>query len=92
MIQRGIELADVIYLLNFSNIFSQYFYLIKRSLGRKHERIIDLFNLLKHITYKRYKKGYGNHMPSTEELLKPYKDKVVRLTSLKAINDELNKF
>jgi adenylate kinase family enzyme len=92
LIYRGIELADVIYFLSFSNIFAQYYYLIKRSLGRKHERVIDLFDLLKHVTYKRYKKGYGNHMPSTEELLKSYEGKVIKLTSLKAIDGELNKF
>lgn len=89
LIQRGIEVADVIYLLKFKNILTQYYFVIKRSLGRKNETMYDLWKLLKHITYKKYKKGYGNHLPATEEMLVPYESKVVRLYTLKEINKRL---
>ncbi len=83
--QRGMEVADTIYLLEFNNILAQYYFIIRRSLGRKNERLIDLYKLLRHITYKKYKKGYGNHLPTIREMLKIYEDKVIHLRSLKEI-------
>lgn len=88
--QRGIEDADTIYFLKFTNILLQYYFIVRRSFGRKNERFIDLWKLLKHITYKRYKKGYGNHLPSLEDMLKPYESKVIRLGSRKEIHKCLN--
>ncbi len=86
LFRKGIEKADVIYLLEFNSIFYQYYYLIKRFLTRKNERIIDICRLLKHVTYKKFKKGYRNHLPPLREMLEPYNHKVVRLTSLRDIN------
>lgn len=86
LIVKGLEKADVIYWLKFENILYQYYFLIKRSLTRKNENFIDLWNLLKHVTYKKYKKGYGAHMPSLNELLGPYKDKTVVLSSMKEVD------
>ncbi len=86
LILKGLEKAEIIYYLTFKNILYQYYFLIRRNLSRNHENFTDLFNLLKHITYKKYKKNYGNHLPRLEELLEPYKNKVVRLTSIKEIN------
>ena len=86
LIIKGLEKADVIYFLKFKNILYQYYFLIKRSLTRKNENLIDLWNLLKHVTYKKYKRGYGNHLPPLQKLLEPYKDKTVVLSSMKEIN------
>ena len=86
LILKGLDRADIIYLLEFKNILYQYYFLIRRNLNRKNENFTDLFNLLKHITYKKYKKNYGNHLPRLKELLEPYKHKVVRLSSFKEIN------
>ena len=88
--QKGMEVVDTIYLLEFSNILVQYYFIIRRSLGRKNEKLIDLYKLLKHITYKKYKKGYGNHLPTIREMLKPHKDKVIHLRSLREINNCLD--
>ncbi len=85
LIQEGLACADIIYLLEFNNIFLQYYFLFFRHTKRENERLIDFLNLLKHITYKRYKKGYGNHLPSLENMLKPYENKVIRLRSRKEI-------
>jgi len=86
LILKGLEKADVIYYLQFKNILFQYYFLIKRNLKRKNENFTDLFNLLKHITKKKYKKSYGNHLPRLQELLEPYENKVVRLSSMKEID------
>jgi len=88
--EKGMELADTIYLLEFNNILAQYYFLIRRSLNRKHERLIDLYKLLKHNTYKKYKKNYGNHFPKINEMLKPYENKVIHLCSLREINNYLD--
>lgn len=90
LIIKGLEKADIIYWFKFKNIIYQYFYLIRRSLTRKNERLIDLWNLLKHVTYKKYKKGYGNHAPQLRELLEPYKDKIVVVDSVKQIDSTIN--
>jgi len=86
LIIKGLEKADVIYWFKFKNILFQYYYLIKRSLSRKNERWVDLWELLKHVTYKKYKKGYGNHTAPLGELLEPYKNKIVVVSSMKSIN------
>lgn len=82
----GLERADVIYWFKFRNIFFQYYSLIKRNITRKDERLIDLWNLLKHVTYKKYKKGYGDHTASLHELLRPYTDKVIEIHSFAEID------
>jgi len=53
--------------------------------------IIDLWKMLKHVTFKKYKKGYGSYMPFTEEMSEPYKEKVIILDSRKVINDYVDK-
>ena len=87
LIVEGLEKADVIYFLKFNNILYQYYFLISRSLKRKHEKFIDLWKLLKHVAYKKYKKGYGNHTASLNDLLEPHKEKIIELNSMKDIND-----
>jgi adenylate kinase family enzyme len=89
LIQEALPRADKMYLLEFNTIFVQYAVLVKRSLSRKHERLIDLWRLLKHITYKKYVKGYGSHTPPLKKMLKPYMQKVKILKSFKEIKQEL---
>ncbi|HJN62813.1 MAG TPA: hypothetical protein QGH03_01085 [Candidatus Paceibacterota bacterium] len=54
------------------------------------ESLKDLINLLKHITYKKYKKNYSTFKISQEELIRPYEDKVVRLNTFKKANDYIS--
>jgi len=86
LIREGLEKADIIYLLQFSHIIQQYYFLIKRKFRRKHESFMDLWGLLKHVTYKKYKKGYGNDTPSLSELTESYKEKIIKFNSIKEIN------
>lgn len=89
LVMYGIEKADVIFLLKFRNILYQYYFIIKRNLSREGETISDLWNLLTHITKKKYKKGYGSHVPRVEELVNDYRKKVIEFHSLKEINKYL---
>lgn len=88
LIVEALPRAEKIYLLEFDNILIQYIVLIKRNLTRKHERFIDLWKFLKHITYKKYVKGYAAYMPPLREMLKPYMDKVKVLKSFREIRKE----
>ncbi len=86
LILEGLEKADIIYFLQFKNIIHQYYFLTKRSLTRKNEGIIGWWDLLKHVTNKRYKKGYGGYHIPLHKLLQPHKNKVMELNSMKEIN------
>ena len=87
LIQGALEKADVIFLLKFKNIFFQYYFIIRRSVLRKEEKLIDLWNLLLHVTRKKYKKGYGSHTPPLEELISVYGKKVIELNSLRELKN-----
>ncbi|MFA6365369.1 MAG: hypothetical protein WCW78_03135 [Candidatus Paceibacterota bacterium] len=86
LIQGGLEKADVIYHLTFPSILPQYYFLTTRYFKRKNEKITALFKMLRHVTYKKYKRGYGAHLPPLRDILKPYAYKVITLTSMREIN------
>lgn len=86
LILKGLEQSEIIFYLKHKNIFTQYISIIKRWATREEERLLDLLTLLRHVTYKKYKKGYGDHMPHLEELLQPFKDKLVNVESFKEID------
>jgi len=89
LIKYGLERADIVLYLKFNNILFQYYSMIKRNLLGKDESFIQLWKLLKYITYKKYKKGYAGHSAPIEEMLAPYVAKVVYLNSFKQINKYL---
>jgi adenylate kinase family enzyme len=89
LIQGGLETADVIYLLEFKNIIYQYYFIISRHFKRTNESLLGLWQQLKHVTRKKYKKEYANYMPSLHELLEPYKEKIIKFNFLKEINQHL---
>jgi len=91
LVNYGLEKADIILHLKFRNILSQYFSVIKRNLFKKDENLRELWGLLKHITYKKYKKGYGSSRgESIDEMVKPYKTKIINLYSFKDTDNYLN--
>ncbi|MBN2094401.1 MAG: hypothetical protein JW740_03495, partial [Candidatus Zambryskibacteria bacterium] len=89
LINEGLEKSDVIYYLKFNNIIFQYMALIKRKFKRRHESFIDLWKLLKHVTFKKYKKNYSKDLP-LENMIEPYKNKVTKLSSYKEIDNFLD--
>jgi adenylate kinase family enzyme len=88
LIKPGVERAEIIFILKFKNILPQYYYIIKRSFDRKYEEAKGTWDLLKHVTKKRYKKGYGSNLPTIEELKEKGK-KVIELNSINAIEKYL---
>ncbi len=90
LILNGLEKSDIIFYLKFRNILFQHLSIIKRNLLAKDEKFSDLYRLLKHTTYKKYKKGYGAHLPPLDELIVPHMDKTKVLHSYKEINKFLD--
>lgn len=90
LLEPGLKSADVIIYLHYKNILSQWFSILKRGLFRKNETLSGTLSLMRHVFYKRYKLGYKKGKMSHAELLEPYKDKVVALSSFKEINDFVN--
>lgn len=91
LLEDGIGKADIIIYLGFKNIFSQYFALYKRYVRRKsvykdYENTKSFLNMLRHITYKRFKLRYKKDVPTMLEVLKPHKEKVIELYSIEEIN------
>jgi adenylate kinase family enzyme len=87
LLRPGFEEADLIVYLEFQNIFQQWSALIKRNSKRKSETLSDLLRLLRHVLYKRYKLGYKRDDPRALELLQPYSDKLVVLSSIREIEE-----
>ena len=92
LIADGLESADIIFHFEFKHLIFQYYFLITRFVGRKHERFIDLWDLLKYVTNMRFGRGSAGAKTPYIELLKPYEKKVVRLDSMRAINAYLESF
>ena len=90
LVLPGLDKADIIFYLQFRNIFQQILVLIKRNISRKNESFTDLLNLIKHNLRKKYKKNYGNHLPRLKDLIKDHQNKVVELSSYKEIDKYLN--
>lgn len=90
LLEPGLEAADIIVYLRYKNIVPQWFTLFKRGLFRKNETLGGTFELMKHVFYKRYGLGYKKGAMTQTELIEPYKDKVVFLSSFKEMNNFLN--
>lgn len=86
LVKEGFERAEIIYYLRFTNIFSQWFMLLKRHGGRKNESIPQLLHLLRHVFYKRFRVGYKKHDETLDEAIQPFHSKVLVLTSFKEID------
>lgn len=86
LLAPGLNSADLIIYLKYKNIFIQWWVIIKRHFHRKDESIKSMFILLRHVFYKRYSLGYKKGKPTHMEVLAPYKDKVVVLSSFKEID------
>lgn len=87
LIREGIEKSDKIICLVYSSSLSQFWTLFKRKLTRKEETWSNLFDLYKHIFYKKYKLGQQKNKESIEEMLKPYKNKIVVLSTFNEIDN-----
>ncbi len=87
LIKEGIDKSDIIIHLVYPNLLSQFWYLFLRNLTRKNEKLINLLRLYRHLFYKRYKIGPQKDKVGLEEMLEPFKDKIVKLKSFGEINN-----
>ncbi len=85
--QPGLESADVILFLKYDSVFAQWWSLIKRRSSRKNdESLRELLRLMKHVLYKKYGLGYRKGKMKHEEIVAPFRDKVVVMKSFKDID------
>lgn len=88
LMKGGLEKADVIFYFKFSNFLIQYYYIIKRAYIRG-DSFKHLFDLLLHLTKKKYSIKYNGDKQTTEEMVKPFINKVVYFHKFKEINNYL---
>jgi len=91
LLDNGMEIADAIIYLQYKNIFSQWFVLLKRGLLRETEKIGQTLALMKHVFYKRYRIGYKKGKMTHKKFIEPHKHKVITLCSFKEIEEFLKK-
>lgn len=90
LLDPGMSRADIIIYLKYSNIFSQWLILIKRYFQREEDTLKGLFQLMRHVLYKRYGIGYKKGKMTHTEFVEPYKDKLTVLSSFKDIDNFIN--
>ncbi len=88
LLTLGFDLSDTIVYLSYRNIFQQWFTIIKRYITTRggQGNLKETLWLLRHVFYKRYGLSYKKGKPTHLEVLEPYKDKVVMLSSFKEID------
>ncbi len=89
LVQPGLPYADVILHLGFQTLFSQWKSVIKRNQHTKEKSFFDLVNFLIFLARKRYGIGYKSNRKKRREVLSPYKDKVVYITSFRQVDELL---
>ena len=90
IVEYGMEKADLIINLEFSNILSQYKSIIKRNRTRDHETLWQMIKHLKYITFKRFNIGTKKAL-ERKRLLQKYRGKIVDLRTYEEINDYISK-
>lgn len=90
LLEDGLKYSDIIIYLKYNNIFSQWFSIFKRHFKRKDESFKSTLHLMRHVFYKRYNLGYKKGKPTHIEVIEPYKNKVIILSSFREINDFVN--
>ncbi len=91
MLILGLPKADQIFYLTYKNIFQQIWALYKRNRSKDNENLKNLFKLIVYQIKKKYKLGKHKHIESFDEMLEPYKYKVVRMKSFEEIDECLDK-
>jgi adenylate kinase family enzyme len=90
LIESGLHSADKIIHLRYKNIMTQWIVLLKRYFKRDNETMLGTLHLMRHVLYKKYKLGYMKGKPTPDEVISPYRHKVIRLSSFKEVNNFMN--
>lgn len=88
LMKGGLDKADIIFYFKFRNFLVQYFYILRRAYKRG-DNIKHTFELLRHLTKKKYSIKYNGDKETTEEMVKPFADKIVYFHNFKEINKYL---
>lgn len=91
LFELGLERAEIIIYLQYKNIILQWWRIFWRGVFRKHETLRGTFQLIKHVFYKRYGWGYEKGVATIDQILEPYKRKLVKLSSFMEINSFLSR-
>lgn len=89
MVNQIIDKADLIINLEFRNIFSQWYSIIKRNRTRDNESFMQLIDFLIYVARKRFNIGMIKQK-ERDAILEKHKNKLVRLSSYKEIDNLLN--
>ena len=87
LLQPGLDSSDIVIFLRYKSVFSQWLTLIKRHFVRKDKSFWHTILLLRHVLYKRYGWGHKRGKIKHTEVVAPYLNKTVTLSSFKEIND-----
>jgi adenylate kinase family enzyme len=93
LIKSGLDSADIIIYLKYNNIFFQLFSIIKRHFTRKDASFYQTLLHIRHVIHKRFQTKADRQkmgQMTTSERIKPYKQKVITLTSFKEIDCFVN--
>lgn len=85
LLEDGFKASDLIIYLKYNSVISQWFTILRRHIQRGDESIKETLKLMRHVLYKRNGLGYKKGKPKHSEVIAPYRDKVVVLSSFKAI-------
>lgn len=86
MLKLGLVDADKIFYLSYKNTLQQILILYKRYRSRENETFKDFFKLVIHQYKKRKKLGHFKSQETFEDILEPYKEKVIMLQSFEEID------
>lgn len=90
LIEPGMQHADIILHLRFSSMLQQWWVLYKRYRKRRsanNERFGDFVVLARHVFQKRYQRGEQKNQQTIADLLLPYSEKVIELSSYTEMNE-----
>lgn len=92
LLKPGLDSADIIVNLVHRSVIIQWLHLVKRYFKRDHENesLKKLFGLMKHVLYKRNGWGYRREKIKISDLIEPYKNKVITISSFKDIDKFVN--
>ncbi|MFA5987582.1 MAG: hypothetical protein WC797_02950 [Candidatus Paceibacterota bacterium] len=87
LLKPGMEMADTIIYLRHKSLFCQAIVLFKRWWNGKDDTLFNIFGIVKHSFAKKYRLGDQRGKKTYAEMIEPYKDKAVVLSSFSEIDE-----
>jgi adenylate kinase family enzyme len=83
----GFDRAQMIYYFKHNNVCLQICHLIWRFINKRDCTICELYKLIIHTIYKRYRIGYERDEKTWDELLEQYQDKMIIVDSVNNVRE-----